>query len=94
MEKWVFTIRGNTNGKMASLPEIAIFARHKLASLGVLLITEVSLIKINKAIYEYTFYANFHEAVADYVAKKLLETFDSVCWKKLTPKESSNGTNK
>lgn len=89
MKKYVFTVGGSADGKMASISEIAIFVRDKLANLGVLSITEVSLIRINRTIYEYTFYANFHEAVTDYVAKKLLETFDLVCWKELTLEESS-----
>lgn len=88
-KKWVFTVRWNTVGEMASLPEIATFIKHKLANIGMLYITEVSLIRANETTCEYTFYVNLYETVTDYVAKKLLETFDLVSWKELTLEESS-----
>ena len=88
MKKYVFVVGGNTDGKMVSISEIADSVRNKLSAVGIFIITEASLVRPNKKIYEYTFYANFSETAVTFMAERLFEVFDLVVWKEMKWEES------
>ena len=88
MKKYVFVVGGSTDGKMASISEIADSVRNKLSAVGIFIITEASLVRPNKKTYEYTFYANFPETAVTFMAERLLEVFDLVVWKEMKWEES------